>query len=250
VQRTVQAVLALAAIAASLLWAAASVAAMTASPIASLDMATVNAVLAATPLGGALLVRVAALGIMLAAAAFLPRNAVMALAGGAALGSLTWTGHAGAGEGLVGSLHQASDAVHLLAAATWTGALACFIRDGIVPGRNADRISALSRFTGTGTGIVALLVVTGVANGVFIAGLAGSSPFSAWSLLIGAKVSLFLAMLALAANNRWRLVPALASGRPGARGRLTRSLLLEMACALGIIALVAFAGVLDPSGGQ
>lgn len=247
-ERAALAVLALAAIAVSCLWAVASVAVMAASPIAALDAPTVQAVLGATPLGTVLLVRSIALVVLLLAALLFPRNALFALAGTVALASCAWTGHAGAGEGLPGSLHRFSDVVHLLAAATWLGALACFVQTCCARGNDRDRVRALVRFAGTGTVIVILLTVTGIANGFFVTAASGWSPRSDWSLLIGAKIALFLVMLALAAGNRWRLVPALEAARPGARGRLMRSLTLETLCAVAIVGLVAFAGVLDPSG--
>ncbi|SFG11608.1 putative copper resistance protein D [Novosphingobium sp. CF614] len=248
-QRKVQAVLALAAMAVTFLWAVASVAVMAASPIAALDPATVQAVLGATPLGGVLLARFAALAILLLATLAFARNAAMAMAAGVALVTCAWTGHAGAGEGFTGMAHQFSDAVHLLAAAAWIGALMCFLEETFRGGDSTGRVLALSRFARVGTVIVTLLAVTGIANGFLVTVSAGWSPRSAWSLLIGAKIMLFVAMLALAAANRWWLVPALAAGRPGAPKRLARSLLMETACAIGIVVLVALAGVLDPSGG-
>ena len=54
-------------------------------------------------------------------------------------------------------------------------------------------------------------------------------------------------MLALAAGNRWRIVPALERGEAGADARLRRSLLLEMAVGLGVVLVVAMLGVLDPA---
>ena len=247
-QRAALAALALAAIPVSCLWAVASVAAMAASPITALDTPTVRAVLSATPLGVVLLIRVGALAALLVAAAVFPRNALLAAVGGLALASLAWTGHAGAGEALSGALHRLSDVVHLLAAATWLSALGCFVQAGLARTDRNDAVRALAGFARTGTVIVCLLAVTGIANGLFITLPSQWSPRSEWSLLIGAKVALFLAMLGFAANNRWRLVPALEAAVPGARGRLARSLMLETLCAVAIVGLVAVAGLLDPSG--
>ena len=247
-ERTALALLAPAALAASCLWALASVAAMAASSVTALDASTIKAVLDATPLGSVLLVRFVALAALLLTALMFPRSAVLAVAGGVALASCAWTGHAAGGEGLPGSLQRLSDIIHLLAAATWLGALACFLRACLARGRDSERIRALVRFAGTGTVITLLLAASGVANGYFITSLSGWSPRSDWSLLIGTKVALFLVMLALAASNRWRLVPAMEAGISGARGRLVRSLILETSCAAAIVALVAFAGMLDPSG--
>lgn len=247
-ERKALALLAVGAVALSGLWALASVAAMAASSITALDRATVQAVLAATPLGAVLLIRAGALAAMLLTALAFPRNTALAALGTVALATSAWTGHAGSGEGTAGAAHQLADVIHLVAAATWLGALACFLEQSFRRGNDLDRVRALSRFARTGTAIVALLAVTGVANAWFVTAASGWSPRSGWSLLIAVKVALFFAMLGLAASNRWCLVPALEAAQPGARQRLARSLLLETGCALGIVALVAFAGVLDPSG--
>jgi len=246
-QRWLMAMLALGAFAASCLWALASVAVMAATSLTDLDAATVTAVLGATPLGDVMIIRSAALAALVLLALAVPRHAVLAPLGALALATCAWTGHAGAGEGTLGALHQVSDVIHLLAAATWVGALACFVRDGASRGNDAEWVTVLSRFARTGTLIVVLLAVTGIANGYLITGPSGLVPASTWSLLIAAKVLLFIAMLGLAAHNRWHLVPALDTGQPGARTRLSRSLVVETACALGIVALVAIAGMLNPS---
>ncbi|AIT82313.1 copper homeostasis membrane protein CopD [Novosphingobium pentaromativorans] len=247
-QRWLMAMLTIAASAVSCLWALASIAVMAASSLTDLDAETVSAVLGATPLGDVLIVRTAALAALLLMALIFPRQAVLAPFGALALATCAWTGHAGAGEGISGQLHQVSDVIHLIAAATWLGALCCFVRDGLDRANDADKLTALSRFARTGTLIVVLLAVTGIANGYLITAPSGLVPGSTWSLLIAAKVLLFIVMLALAADNRWRLVPALATGLPGARQRLTGSLIAETGCAIAIVALVAFAGMLDPSG--
>jgi putative copper resistance protein D len=66
-------------------------------------------------------------------------------------------------------------------------------------------------------------------------------------------VTLFLVMLVLAAANRFRLVPALeaaidAGDNRRARDAMRRSLLLEIGCAVAILALVAWLGTLEPPG--
>ena len=53
-------------------------------------------------------------------------------------------------------------------------------------------------------------------------------------------------MLALAAGNRWRLVPALTDGRPGSLSALRISLFIETVAACLIVALVSVLGTLAP----
>ena len=72
-----------------------------------------------------------------------------------------------------------------------------------------------------------------------------------YGLLLIVKLVLFLAMLALASVNRFRLTPAfersIANGdRPGGLGALRRSLAIETACVVVILALVAWLVTLEP----
>ena len=114
---------------------------------------------------------------------------------------------------------------------------------------------ALASFASTGTILVAALVATGIGNMLAIVGLTGlvRLPFSLYGQLLVAKLLLFAVMLALAAANRFRLVPrfetAMTAGdHRRALGALRRSLTVEASCAIAILALVAWLGTLDPSG--
>jgi len=245
--RRVLASLAVLSILASLWWAAASVAAMAAMPIGELDRTTLIAVLEATPTGTVLAVRLAAAALLLACLAATPRSVPAALTSLVALASSAWTGHSGAAEGGLGLAQRSLDVVHLGAASLWLGALLVFLASLKGPPDRSRLVERLSAFARTGTIVVALLALTGVANALLIT-REGWSPASGWTLLLAAKLALFVAMLGLAGANRWRLTPALAAGAPGAERRLMVSLLLETGCALGIVALVAVLGMLDPSG--
>lgn len=112
---------------------------------------------------------------------------------------------------------------------------------------------ALAGFAAIGSILVALLIVTGAVNGMFLVG------FDAlWSLgttlygqLLVAKIALFAAMLGLAASHRFRLTPALGAAleqgdAAGAASTLRRSLVVETLLALAILALVAWLGTLAP----
>jgi putative copper resistance protein D len=245
--RRILAGLAVISVIASLWWSAASVAAMAAMPIASLDRATLLAVLEATPTGTVLALRLASAALLLACLALTPRSLPAALIAFVALATSAWTGHSGAAEGDLGLAQRGLDAVHLGAASLWLGALLVFLAS--LRG-NPDRprlVERLSAFARTGTVVVVLLAVTGSANALLI-GREGWSPTSGWTVLLAAKLALFLAMLGLAGINRWRLTPALAAHAPGAERRLLVSLSLETGCALAIVALVAVLGLLDPAG--
>lgn len=242
--RAALALLAVVAAFASAWWALESVAAMAGISLAELDQATAEVVLAQTPLGKVMEWRLTALAAVFLAC-FMPfrllRVPTLALAGSVALGSMAWTGHAGASEM---ALHRISDVAHVIAAATWIGALAVFTVAAF--SREGADASGLARFARTGSVVVAVLILTGLFNTFAIAGW--PMAFEArWFSILAIKLALFATMLALAAGNRWRIVPALERGEPGAATSLRRSLLLEFAAGLGVVAAVSLLGVLDPS---
>ena len=238
-------------------------AAMAGMPLMGVDRATVAMVVTQTPAGAAWQLRLVALAIAFAASLALPPRgsravvAVIALASAAALASLAWSGHGAAGEGPVGAIQLAADIVHLLAAGLWVGALAAF---GMLLFRSPAKLSpdhivlthrALERFSSVGTLAVAALVGTGLVNGLLLVGFANlpTLPATLYGRLLIAKLVLFAGMLVLAAANRFRLTPALASGegdRRGEVGALRRSLALEIGAATAILALVAWLGTLAP----
>ena len=241
----------------------ASFIAMTASmagvPVAELDRETLAFVLQETGHGTAFLIQtlalVAAFGLALSGRG--NRGGwFIAAAAGVALGSLAWTGHAGATEGWPGAVHRLSDIVHLLAASAWIGALAMLLRALaatkdvlVVP----EAKEALTAFAVAGSVIVGLIIVTGIVNSVMIVGVGGLPllPYTLYGQLLIAKLGLFALMLALASLNRWRLTPRLAAGPEGRTPKLATtavrtSIVLEMAAAFLILALVAWLGTLAP----
>jgi len=215
-----------------------SVASMLAVPVSAVDRATLQTILAETPLGMVFAIRGAAL-LLAAFAAMRRKCGLAAIAASIALATNAWTGHAGATEGGFGTLHRLSDVVHLLAAAMWLGALVIFLGDRDALVRN------LAGFAATGTILVLLLLVTGIFNMIAIAGWPPALT-GGWGLVLIAKLGLFAAMLGFAALNRWRLVPALAAASPGADRALRRSLGAEAAAGLAVLLLVALLGTLSP----
>ncbi len=178
--------------------------------------------------------------------------------GALAAASVAFMGHGAATEGAAGWAHLAADLTHALAAAAWLGALAGFLlalprKTGGTAASDVER--ALRGFGGTGSVLVAILLATGIANTLFIIGLGGLSalPQSGYGRLLALKLGLFVAMVAMAAINRFRLTPGLAAGLndPGAKGRATvalqRSISLEATAGLAVLAVVAWLGTLDPT---
>ena len=152
----------------------------------------------------------------------------------------------GATEAVAGTVHRAADVLHIWAAAGWIGALAALVHAcATMRATDLPRVTLmLARFAGMGTVIVALLVVTGMANGVMIVGVADLPALlgSRYGWLLGAKLVLFAGMLGLAALNRWRLTPALERSGMGAIAALRLSLAVETSAAMGILMLVGWLG--------
>jgi putative copper resistance protein D len=134
--------------------------------------------------------------------------------------SLAWSGHAAATEGINGTVHLASDALHLVAAGAWLGALWPLVillgrarRDGD-PVSAAIAYQATRRFSALGMVSVAVILATGVVNTYEILGIMAFSMMGTnYNRLLLAKIALFVAMFAVAAFNRQRLTPRLSEER-------------------------------------
>ena len=247
-------ILAIAGAALSVLWLMASAASMTGAPITSPDWATARILLTMTPIGSVLAVRAAALLLVLLLAGIGSIRATL-LPAAIAASTLAWTGHAGATEGLGGTIHRVADVAHIWAAAGWIAALAVLLHALLTvnPTRTEARRVArmLAHFSVMGTLLVVTLVISGAVNAAMIVGLSDLPALrsSRYGLLLGMKLTLFALMLALAGLNRWRLTPALERGTPQQATRHLRlSLTVETIAALAIIGLVAWLGTLDPLG--
>ena len=184
---------------------------------------------------------------------------LVTLAAGIALATLAWTGHGAMDEGATGWVHLVADILHLLAAGAWVGALLGLTLLVVRPAVRVDvahlRLThrALHGFGLVGTLVVGTIVVTGLVNGWLLVG-AGNLPrllTTLYGQLLLAKLVLFGAMLGLASLNRFRLTPAFersiaAGDHRAALGALRRSLAIEASCAVTILALVAWLGMLEP----
>ena len=158
----------------------------------------------------------------------------------AAIASLPLTGHAR--TTLPVPLAVAALAAHALAAAFWTGSLVALL--AIMSVRESSDtavVAALKRFSRWGMGAVGLLLLAGIA---FAALQLGSLPelyASRYGLLIVAKLALLLALLLLAALNRFRWLPLLERGARAAGRRLRGSVAGEAAlvvCVIGVTAVL------------
>lgn len=207
-----------------------------------------------TDVGLAWALRMTALAIVVIRPGLWPAS----LAGAIALASLAWSGHGAMDEGWLRFWHFLSDILHLLAAGAWLGALLALVL--MVSGRIGDTrlrliADAVKRFEWVGALIVLTVSVTGVMNYLFIVGprLDGVL-FGTYGQLLAIKVLVFAVMLVLAALNRFHLGPSLQQSlRDGqhliAAKALRRSVVMELALALLIVALVAWLGTLSPDPG-
>lgn len=224
-----------------------------------LDSQILKDVLFGTAAGLALVCRIVLLGLCVVRTA-LPgddrraTHIVLTTLSSAAVLSLGFSGHAAAGEGIVGWARLLVDGIHALAAGLWLGALIGFM--ALAWSRDLDKDEELQdtlrRFSGLGSLVVGVLVVTGAANTFFstigMTGLASLNP--GWLVLLTTKFVLFAAMLVLAALHRFRLTPALTAsdlaGQSATIWQLRRTLLLETATCVAVLAVVAMLGHLAP----
>ncbi|HSS70162.1 MAG TPA: copper homeostasis membrane protein CopD [Casimicrobiaceae bacterium] len=242
-----------------LIWLGCETALMSGAPVAvALHGDTLMAVLGKTAFGRLWLVRVAlavVLAVLLWSSTQVTPGAIrriltyaaLAIAG-VYLASLAWAGHAAAGGER--SVQLASDAVHLLAAGAWLGALPALAAmlasgPGFDPAARATR-----RFSSLGVASVTALVCTGVVNAWYLVGDIPGLVGTGYGRLLLAKLALFAAMLALAAVNRLVLTPRLSTGGSAAASRLRRNALVETAFGAGIVAIVGVLGITIPAAHQ
>ncbi|TPE62612.1 copper homeostasis membrane protein CopD [Sandaracinobacter neustonicus] len=212
-------------------------------PLSQVGLDEIATILALPGLGTSIVVRIAALALLVALLLLAPgRRWMMALSAGVALSSLAWAGHGASG----GRLHLAATVLHLLAAGLWLGAIAGYLLMMRYAGRD-ELAAALGRFAGTGGVIVGLLLVSGAVNALMIAGWPLPAGFlgSPWTMLLALKLALFAGMMGLAALHRFRLVPALAAGERV--NSLRFSLATELALGCGVLILVSILGQVSPA---
>ena len=204
----------------------------------------VGRVLAETRFGNAWLVRLV-LAVLLAFS--FGHSGLSAVLAAGLLGSLAWSGHAGAAPGATGHLHLAVDVLHLLAAGAWLGGL---LPLWLLLRRQAElaALFATERFSTLGTWAVGLLLVSGILNACLLLGSPADLVTTTYGQLLLLKIALFVAMVAIAAVNRLRLTPRLPA--EAATRDLMRNALAETVLGLAILAIVGVLGTLPPAGGH
>jgi putative copper resistance protein D len=174
------------------------------------------------------------------------RDRLLFTLSGLLLGSVALTGHSALPGGTPGLLHQVADVAHLLAAGWWIGGLLALVLAARALGDEAYPV--LERFSGVGYGAVAAIVLTGLfKSAILVATLQGAdSTAYGWTLLL--KVALVALMGLLALSNNFWITRKLKAGQDQTLwlGRLRRSVTLEFALGLAVLAVVGALGALSP----
>lgn len=218
----------------------------------------IGVVLLETQFGHIVILRVALILCIATGVPFLGRRGVWSylyvLLSAALIAAAAWQGHGGADIGRGGAIHLGVDVIHLIAAGTWLGGLlplALLLRYAIRAEDTGGALAARAAATGFSTlGLVSIgaLVLTGLGNTWFLAGSLPALVGTLYGRLLLTKLGVFGAIIAIAALNRYRLVPRLAveaERNPTAR-RLARNAVIEAGLGILIVAIVGALGTLVP----
>jgi putative copper resistance protein D len=198
---------------------------------------SILALLWETPPGDALILRILGLGVMLVGLAVGGLWLWVATLGSAlAIWSFSKIGHV-AIEGLF--WFQVVLFTHLMVASFWVGVLLPLQKLS----RSSESLTQASdlghRFGQIASVAVPLLLVAGVIMTWRLVGSVSSMIGTSYGLMLLAKIGAVAVLLALAAINKVRLVPALRAGDPTIGPRLTRSISLEWLCVWVILLTTA-----------
>ena len=150
-------------------------------------------------------------------------------------------------EGVGGFLHVANQIVHLLAGGAWIGALLPLWLTLHVarPGTIEMAAEAGRRFAFFGTVAVALVVASGIVDGLFLVGGVSDLVTTAYGLVLLAKLALVGGMLLCAALNRLVFVPKL-TPETDALMWIRRSVTAEIGLGLMVLAAASLLGTMQP----
>ncbi|WP_314958351.1 copper resistance CopC/CopD family protein [Bradyrhizobium cosmicum] len=204
-------------------------------PLRALATAAPWKVAFATSAGPALLVAIAAMllaSMGLRGAWYARALAIIALVGVGL--SLAMTGHAATAP--PEALTRPAIFLHGLGVTIWIGALAPLVT--LVSKPTIATLPVVNRFSRIAALAVGVLALTGLALAIVQLEKPVALVETRYGLILSIKLALVTGLLALAALNRFRLTPALARDDKAASA-LKRSILLEGAIALAILAVVA-----------
>jgi uncharacterized membrane protein len=160
-------------------------------------------------------------------------------------------GHAGATPGLTGDIHLASDTLHLLTAGAWLGGMPAFVlllwqaQRNAKPAWDAFATRATRRFSAVAILSVSGLLGSGLINSWNLLGSPRELFTTDYGRLISLKAGLFIAMLVIAAANKFYITPRLPER--GAIRSLLRNSLAEILIGLCVLGFVGALGTLSPT---
>ncbi|HZP87895.1 MAG TPA: CopD family protein [Burkholderiales bacterium] len=230
---------------------------ITGSSGAAIDPHAVMRMLSATAFGHVWLLRAAlyvlVLAMLASTRAMIARGRIYLLAAaivaGVAIASLAGSGHAAAQTDWAKPIAIGSDALHLLGAGAWLGALLPFAFALFATTSPAAAERVARRFSAMGIAAVVVIIASGILDSTYLVaswpGLLGT-PYGHWLLV---KLALLACMLMLAAANR-RGTPSLGLGNGAAaqaNRRIARNASIEAAFGAGVLAIVAVLGASTPA---
>jgi copper resistance protein D len=185
-------------------------------------------------------------------------NLLVAVLAAVLLTSLAGVGHASMHEGMTSVVHQAVQAIHLVAVGTWIGGL---VPLGYVLGKasfgragewTAYAAQVLPRFSRVGYFAVSLVLLSGGIIGWLMIGSWSGLFDTLYGRVVLAKIFLFSLMTAIALFNRMYLTPQISAERKGAKRKpatlrlLWQSVAAEQGIALAVLAAASVLGTLQP----
>jgi putative copper resistance protein D len=174
-------------------------------------------------------------------------TALIALLTGSLLVSQAWVGHAAA-SGAEAWIVVLGYALHVLGAGAWVGGL---VPLGLALRESSGEVSdacldhALHRFSNVGIIAIAAILAGGLVNVWARWRSLDALLASAWGDLVLVKLTLFAALLALAIQNRFALMPRFLTDLRS-RNRLAGNVLIEQVCLLAILGAASLLGITAP----
>ena len=178
---------------------------------------------------------------------------------GVMLAPFAWMGHAAATRGPDRYVHLGGDVAHLLAAGAWLGALPLLawvlVRAARRQSSALDRIAIRTtrRFSAVGVACVGALLATGTINAWYLVATPAALFGTTYGRLLLLKLVLFAAMLALAARNRYLLMPRIREASHGnveagrdAMRDIARNAWIEAWLGIAIVVIVGALGLSVP----
>ena len=192
----------------------------------------------------ALMLAGAAVGVLLARPRSRAALVAVGVAAMVAMGAHAAGGHA-AGQSTLRAGNLLVQWAHLVAVGGWIGGLVWLLA-GLRGRDRPDQVAAVVRFSRLAAPVLAVVVLTGLARAAGEVGSPQRLLTTSFGRTLLVKIGLVAVLLALAAANRYRTVPALASGT-GTLAMLRRVVRGELAVAGSVLVAAALLSELPPA---